>query len=120
MPKISKVGREARDQVVKGAAKGYPARQAYREAISGLEDDDDTIELAPEEGETLRGVMMNLAWAAREVGISDLKWRKTINNTVVAWRESGYTRQKKETTPSSGNGRRRGRPRKEPVEDVAI
>lgn len=63
--------------------KGYQTREPYRRAIENLTPDS-AIELAPQRGETLRHLKLNLARAAQEVGRT-IAYGETSDGKIVAW-----------------------------------
>ncbi len=97
MAQIREVDASAR-QRVKQRTKGYQERMPFREAVASLTTEK-AIELAPEEGESLRKLKLNLARAAKEVG-RNISYGETGENTIIAWLSEG------------GAGPRRRRPRK--------
>lgn len=82
MAQITQVDASAK-QRLKHRTKGYQEREPYREAVSSLSIDG-TIEVEPDEGETLRKIKLNLARAAKEVGRT-ITYGDTNENTVLAW-----------------------------------
>jgi hypothetical protein len=74
-------------QRVKQRTKGYQEREPFRQAVVNLTADR-AIELAPENGESLRKLKLNLARAAKEVGRS-IAYGETGDNMIVAWLEEG-------------------------------
>ena len=82
MAQITKVDASAK-QRLKHRTKGYQEREPYREAVLSLTTEA-TIEVEPDEGETLRKIKLNLARAAKEVGRT-ITYGDTNDNTVLAW-----------------------------------
>lgn len=103
MPQIRQQDSSAK-QRLKQRTKGYQEREPYRQAIGSLSRDN-TVELVPEDGESLRKIKLNLARAAKESGMS-IGYGETRDNTVLAW-----------LTDGEAPRRRRGRPRKNPVSE---
>lgn len=87
-------------QRVKQRTKGYQEREPFRQAVTNLTPDK-AIELAPENGESLRKLKLNLARAAKEVQ-RNITYGETVDNKIVAWLEDGST-----------GGKRRRRTKKE-------
>ena len=81
MPKISEVGRDARTRL-KGTGRPNP-RAPYIEALDTLEGDQ-TLEITPDESETLRMIRANLTRAAKEVGKA-IKSGETQEGTLLVW-----------------------------------
>ena len=82
MPQIRRQDSSAK-QRLKRRTKDYQEREPYRQAIGSLSGDN-TVEIVPEEGESLRKIKLNLARAAKETGAS-IAYGETRNNTVLAW-----------------------------------
>ena len=81
MPKISEVGRDARTRL---KSTGCPnPRAPYIEALDTLEGDQ-TLEITPDEGETLRMIRGNLTRAAKDVG-KGIKSDETREGTLLVW-----------------------------------
>jgi len=81
VPRISEVGRDARARL-KSAGRPNP-RAPYIEALATLEGDR-TLEIIPDEGETLRQVRGSLTRAAKEVG-RGIKSGETQEGTLLVW-----------------------------------
>ena len=81
MPRISEVGRDARARL-KSAGRPHP-RAPYIEALDALEGDR-TLEITPDEGETLRMIRGSLTRAAKEVG-KGIKSGETQEGTLLVW-----------------------------------
>ena len=62
------------------------ARGPFREALAGLQGED-VIEIRPEGDETMRGLKVNVARAAREVN-ADVAYGETIDGTLLVWRRT--------------------------------
>ena len=84
-------------QRVKQRTKGYQEREPFRTAVQNLSSDK-AIELAPESGESLRKLKLNIARAAKEVG-RNVAYGETGDGMIVAWLTDG----------DGGPKRRRGR-----------
>ena len=84
---------------LKGQTKGYQERELYRSAIASLRPDQ-TIEVEPEQGETLRKIKLNLSRAAKEVGRS-VKYGETDERTVLAWLDEGNGRRRRGRRPKA-------------------
>jgi len=81
MPHIREVDISAM-QRVKQRTKGYQDREPFRQAVTNLTTET-AIELAPENGESLRKLKLNLARAAKEVGRT-IWYGETNDATIVA------------------------------------
>lgn len=82
MVQISRVDASAK-QRLKQRTKGYQEREPYRDAVLSLVANS-TIEIEPDQGETLRKIKLNLARAAKEVGRA-ISYGETVEDTVLAW-----------------------------------
>jgi hypothetical protein len=80
-------------QRVKQRTKGYQEREPFRQAVQNLSADR-AIELAPEPGESLRKLKLNLARAAKEVQ-RNIAYGETGDNMIVAWLADGEGGQKR-------------------------
>jgi hypothetical protein len=74
-------------QRVKQRTKGYQEREPFRTAVQNLTPDR-AIELAPESGESLRKLKLNIARAAKEVG-RNVSYGETGDGMIVAWLSDG-------------------------------
>src|SRR5215211_5636928 len=83
-------------QRVKQRTKGYQEREPFRTAVQNLTADR-AIELAPESGESLRKLKLNIARAAKEVG-RNVAYGETGDGMIVAWLDEGNTGQKRRRT----------------------
>ncbi len=92
MPQIREVDVSAK-QRVKQRTKGYQEREPFRQAVLNLSADK-AIELAPERGESLRKLKLNLARAGKEVG-RNISYGETTDGTIVAWLQDGEPGQKR-------------------------
>jgi hypothetical protein len=92
MPQIREVDVSAK-QRVKQRTKGYQEREPFRQAVANLTPDK-AIELAPENGESLRKLKLNLARAAKEVGRT-IAYGETTDSMIVAWLADGEAGQKR-------------------------
>ncbi|MCC7369341.1 MAG: hypothetical protein IT306_13010 [Chloroflexi bacterium] len=101
MPQFREVDVSAK-QRVKQRTKGYQEREPFRQAILNLSADK-AIELAPERGESLRKLKLNLARAGKEVG-RPISYGESTDGTIIAWLADGE------------GGQKRRRPRKAGVE----
>src|SRR5215216_4417560 len=86
MAQIREVEALAR-QRVKQRTKGFQERLPFRQAVASMTPEK-AIELAPDEGESLRKLKLNLARAAKEVGRS-ISYGETSENTIIAWLSDG-------------------------------
>jgi len=80
-------------QRVKQRTKGYQEREPFRQAIANLTPDK-AIELAPEGGESLRKIKLNVARASKEVG-RNVSYGETTDNMIVVWLADGDAGQKR-------------------------
>ena len=94
MPRITTVGPDARGRLVRKSG-GRDELAPYREAIASL-DGDAHIEIAPEEGESMRAVKLRVTRAARQVN-KDVRYGDTTDGSVLVWLAS----------PTRRRGRRR-------------
>jgi hypothetical protein len=92
MPQIREVDVSAK-QRVKQRTKGYQEREPFRQAVLNLTLEK-AIELAPENGESLRKLKLNLARAAKEVG-RNISYGETTDSMIVAWLVDGEPGQKR-------------------------
>jgi hypothetical protein len=97
MAQIRRLDSSAKERL-KQRSKGYQEREPYRQAVMSLAGSG-TIEIEPEEGETLRKIKLNLARAAKETRRS-IDYGDTQENTVLAWLKDG------EGAPRKRRGRR--------------
>jgi len=86
MAQIREVDASAK-QRVKQRTKGFQERLPFRLAVQNLTNEK-AIELAPDHGESLRKLKLNLARAAKEVG-RNISYGETGENTIVAWLSDG-------------------------------
>jgi hypothetical protein len=68
MPRFREVGPEARERLVR-SNKGYQQRQVYRDNLGRL-GEGRIWEVAPESGETLRKIKVNVRRAANELSMN--------------------------------------------------
>jgi hypothetical protein len=101
MPTVKQHDRSARMRL-KHRTQGFDNREPYRQAIASLKGDV-TIELIPDEGESVRKIKLNLSRAAKEMGV-EIKYGDSTDNSVLAWLQNAEPVR-----------RRPGRPRKNPV-----
>lgn len=80
-------------QRVKQRTKGYQEREPFRQAVSNLTTDK-VIEIAPENGESLRKLKLNVARAAKEV-TRNVSYGETTDNTIIVWLADGEAGQKR-------------------------
>jgi IS30 family transposase len=99
MAQIRTVDLSAKNRL-KQRTKGYQEREPYRQAVLSLTSDS-TIEIEPDEGETVRKIKLNLARASKEVS-REVRYGETHDGTFVAWLAEA----------DGAPRRRRGRPRK--------
>ena len=83
-------------QRVKQRTKGYQEREPFRQAVQNLSADK-AIELAPEPGESLRKLKLNLARASKEVQ-RNIAYGETGDNMIVVWLADGDAGQKRRRT----------------------
>ncbi len=95
MPKFKTVGPEGRSRLVSGG-KGDQERQAYREAVTSLSDQQ-LVELEPEDGETLRQLRVRVRRAAKDVG-RDIKYGETTEGTLLVWLAEPVRRRRRRRT----------------------
>lgn len=86
MAQIREVDASAK-QRVKQRTKGFQERAPFRQAVQNLSPEK-AIELAPDHGESLRKLKLNLARAAKEVN-RNISYGETGENTIVAWLSDG-------------------------------
>ena len=100
MVAVRRAGPEARARLAK-QGRGYSEREPYRQAILGLAGDA-TIELIPDEDESLQKLKLLTSRAAREVGTA-VKYGETQDGSLLIWlAEADRLRQRR-------TGRRRKR-----------
>jgi hypothetical protein len=80
-------------QRVKQRTKGYQEREPFRQAVGSLTADK-VIEIAPESGESLRKLKLNVARAAKEV-TRNVSYGETTDNTIIVWLADGDGAQKR-------------------------
>ena len=81
VPRINEVGRDARARL---KSRGRPnPRAPYVEALATLEGDR-TLEIIPDEGETLRMIRGSVTRAAKEVGKA-VKSGETEEGSLLVW-----------------------------------
>jgi hypothetical protein len=86
MPRIATVDlAEARNRL-RGRAPGHDARAPYREAIANLSGDH-MLELEPDDGETMRGLKLNVNRAAKEVN-RQVGYGESEEGTLLVWLET--------------------------------
>lgn len=96
MPEIRHAGPEARERLVKGghrASEREPIRDAIR-TLSG----DQTLELIPDEGETMRKLKTIATRAATEVGRT-VRYGETQEGSLLVWLSNGGRRRRRRTDP---------------------
>jgi hypothetical protein len=84
MPTFHEVDTEARRRLAK-KTRGYQEREIYRGALATLADGR-TLEVRPDEGESLRKIKVNLRRSSHELGI-DVTYGETEEGTVLVWKE---------------------------------
>ena len=92
MAQIREVDASAK-QRVKQRTKGFQERLPFRLAVANLTNEK-AIELAPDHGESLRKLKLNLARAAKEVQ-RNIAYGETGDNMIVAWLAEGDAGQKR-------------------------
>lgn len=92
MPRINQTDKSARTRLRQRAG-GADARVPFREAIARLEPDG-VIEIRAEGRETMRGLKLNVARAAREVQ-ADVTYGETIDDTLLVWRRTDTGRRRR-------------------------
>jgi hypothetical protein len=84
MPTFQEVDAEARGRLTK-KTKGYQEREVYRGTLANLANGQ-TLEVRPDEGESLRKIKVNLRRASNELGIN-VTYGETEEGTVLVWKE---------------------------------
>ena len=93
MVEVRQAGPEARARLAK-QGRGYAEREPYRQAIRALEGDA-TVELVPDEGESIRKLRLFTSRAAKEAG-RNVKYGETQEGSLLVWlAEQEATRQKR-------------------------
>ena len=82
MVQVRQAGPEARARLVRDS-RGYSEREPYRQAILVLEGDS-TVELVPDEGESIRKLRLLTNRAAKEAG-RDVKYGETRDGSLLIW-----------------------------------
>ncbi len=82
MVQVRQAGPEARARLAK-QGRGYSEREPYRQAILALVGDA-TVELVPDESETIRKLRLLTNRAAKEVG-RDVKYGETQEGSLLIW-----------------------------------
>ena len=82
MVEVRQAGPEARARLAK-QGRGYSEREPYRQAILALVGDA-TVELVPDEGETIRKLRLLTNRAAKEAG-RDVKYGETQEGSLLIW-----------------------------------
>ena len=95
MPRVKAVGPEARARLISGG-KGYQERQPYRDAVTSLSDQQ-LVELAPENGETLRQLRVRVRRAAKDVG-REIQYGETTDGTLLVWLAEPVRRRRRRRT----------------------
>jgi hypothetical protein len=97
MVRISQAGPDARSRLVRRGpgAKGYELRAPIREAIAALRDQE-TIELAPDPGESMRRVKLVAGRAGKEAG-RDIQYGETREDTLLVWLAEPTRRRRRRT-----------------------
>lgn len=101
MPIFIEVGPEARGRLIR-SSRGYQERQVYRDNLARLADGT-MWEIAPEAGESLRKIKVNVRRAANELDLPGVRYGETPDGTLLVWAEESKSR-------AAG----RGRPRRLP------
>ena len=85
MAGINRVGPDARSRLVRRGpgAKGFELRAPIREAIAALRGQE-TFELVPDPGESMRNVKLVARRAGKEVG-KDIQYGETREDTLLVW-----------------------------------
>jgi hypothetical protein len=85
MVTISQAGPDARSRLVRQGAgsKAYQLRAPIREAIAALRGEE-TIELVPDSGESMRHVKLVARRAGQDVG-RDIQYGETREDTLLVW-----------------------------------
>ncbi len=94
MVEVRRAGPEARARLAK-QGRGYSEREPYRRAILGLAGDA-TIELIPDEDESLQKLKLLTTRAAREVGTA-VKYGETYDGSLLLWRAEADTPRQRRT-----------------------
>ena len=95
MPRVKAVGPEARARLISGG-KGYQERQPYRDAVTSL-NDQQLVELEPENGETLRQLRVRVRRAATDVG-REIQYGETMEGTLLVWLAEPVRRRRRRRT----------------------
>ena len=107
MVQVRQAGPEARARLVRDS-RGYSEREPYRQAILALEGDA-TVELVPDEGESLRKLKLLTSRAAKEAG-RNIKYGETQEGSLLIWRAEADLPHQRRT---------RRRRKREPTGEVA-
>ena len=83
MPRITTVDLAEAQNRLKGRAAGADARAPYREAIANLSGDR-MLELELDDGETLRGLKLNVNRAAKEIN-RPVAYGESDSGTLLVW-----------------------------------
>ena len=82
MPTFRTVGAEARARLARRGP-GKDELAPYREALASLEGDAH-LELAPEDGETMRAMKLRVSRASKQVG-KEVSYGETQDGTLMVW-----------------------------------
>ncbi len=94
MVQVRQVGPDARARLAK-QGRGYSEREPFHQAILGLAGDA-TIELIPDEDESLQKLKLLTSRAAREVGTA-VKYGETQDGSLLIWLAEADTPRQRRT-----------------------
>jgi hypothetical protein len=106
MPAFREAEADARERLVQ-KGKGYQARQVYRDMLAQV-GGGRTIEVRPEDGETIRKLKVNIRRAANELKLENIHYGETRDGMLLVWSE-----------PKAEGERKRGGPRKAAMDSGA-
>jgi len=101
MPIFHEAAPDARERLIK-RSKGFDARGIYREYLSQLEGGK-MWEIAPEEGETLRKLKVNVRRAANELNLI-IGYGDSEDGTLVVWLEQARERRSRRSRKTAEAG----------------
>ena len=99
MPQFTTVDVYAKNRLIK-RTRGYDARAPFRDALANLEGDG-VLEIAPEDGETLRKLKLNVARAGKEVN-REVRYGETEEGTLLVWLETTTPRKRQRKARTQG------------------
>ena len=86
MPQFTTVDLAEVKNRLRGRSRGRAARAPYREAIANLSANH-LLELEPDDGETMRGLKLNVTRAAKEVD-RQVRYGESDEGTLLVWLET--------------------------------